>query len=170
MNEHAANTITRLINGPNGLIILLLVLILGIVVIMCIRGGLLRIKTSNIELGTQYEELERTIIRNQIQYINEATRAFEWQIPKDETYDYDRGRLILQMLANKMIEWVIFNHIEESAVYIENRQEQIWNLILASVEKEELRSPEFRAATDAYVKKIIHRLVSIRKEYGRHVF
>jgi hypothetical protein len=66
-----------------------------------------------------------------------------------------------------MIEWVIFNHIEENRVYVENRQEQLWNIVLANVEKDYLRSEFFKEEIYEYTKMIIHRLVTIRKEYMR---
>ena len=170
MNADQINAVNGLISGPHGLLVFILALALIVIAIMCVRGGLLHIKTDSIELGNHYEEIERTILRNQFQYVTAACNAFEYQIPKDETYDYDRGRLILQLMANKMTEWIMFNHIEETPIYIENRQDQIWNLVLACVEKDELRSPEFKKQTDAYVRKIIHRLVTIRKEYQKQYF
>jgi hypothetical protein len=156
-----------MINGPYGLILIFLVMVIVIMAIMCVRTGLIRVKTDTVEIGNTYSERERTIIRNQIQYINMAVEAFEHRIPKDENYDEDRGKYILQLMSKQMIEWVIFNHIEENKVYIENRQEQLWNIVLANVEKDYLRSEFFKQDIYDYTKMIIHRLVAIRKEYMR---
>jgi len=164
--EHL-HEIGAMINGPYGLVLIFLVVAIVAMAILCVRTGLLRIKTDTVEIGKDYSERERTIIRNQIQYINMAVEAFEHKIPKDENYDVDKGKYILQLMSKQMIEWVIFNHIEENRVYIENRQEQLWNIVLANVEKDYLRSEFFKQDIYDYTKMIIHRLVTIRKEYMR---
>ena len=64
-----------------------------------------------------------------------------------------------------MVEWILYNHVEESNHYVAIKQRKLWNIILQNVENDEIRTEDFKDVVYDGVKDIIHNLVIIRKNY-----
>ena len=149
----------------NSLAFALLACVVVVCVYLGIKYGRVKIKTDKFAIEGESRENERMIIQRQLDWLYDAVFAFENKIPTPKGYNEFRGRYILAMLYIDMTEWVLYNHIEESKFYIQNKQSKIWNKAQTMIEKDELKSPEFKKLVNDYIKDIIHNLILIRKEY-----
>lgn len=151
-------------NGPvTGLLILIIIALIALTV----RFGHLRIRSEHVAIGTDAQEKERNIIRNQSEWLEDAVYAYENQIPGQGTKGYNafRGKYILEICYKEMLKWVLYNHIEESSHYVEIKQKKLWNIILQNVVNEEIRADDFKDIVYDGVRDIIHNLIKIRKTY-----
>lgn len=159
--------IGNVFSGSNGAIIAVLVTVIIGLVVLAVRFGNLRIKSEHVVVGSDAREKERTIIRNQTEWLYDAVFAYENQIPGQGTKGYNkyRGKYILCLCYAEMVEWVMYNHLEESNHYVSLKQKKLWNIILQNVENDEIRAEDFKEVVYDGVKDIIHNLVIIRKNY-----
>lgn len=161
------DAVGKILSGSNGVAIaLLIVLVIGLVVI-CARQGLVRIQTDRLTVGRDAGETERAILRNQIEWTKLSTQAYEKQIPRPEGYDEYLGRYISELVFDEIVNWIVFNHIEDTRTYIGIKQEIIWNIVQAHVKRPDMRSDEFRRWLDEYVLHVVKNLVAIRGEYKK---
>lgn len=153
-----------ILTSSNGIVIAVLFVVLMMV---CVRYGNIKVKTDKLTIGKDSSETERAIMRNQIEWCKLSCTAFEQKMPKFEGYDKYRGRYIAEKVFDEMINWIVFNHIEDSRTYIGIKQEIIWNLIQGLTEADEMRTQEFRKKVNQYVEKTVKNLVIIRNEYNK---
>jgi hypothetical protein len=153
--------------SSNGPVIGLLLLIIIALIVLNVRSGHLRIRSEHVAIGTDAQEKERNIIRNQSEWLEDAVYAYENQIPGHDTKGYNafRGKYILEICYKEMLKWILYNHIEESSHYIEIKQKKLWNIILQNVVNEEIKTEDFKDIVYDGVRDIIHNLIKIRKTY-----
>lgn len=159
--------IESVFTSGNGPFIGLLLLIIICLIALNVRSGRLRIRSEHVVIGTDAQEKERSIIRNQSEWLEDAVYAYENQIPGQGTKGYNtfRGKYILEICYKEMLKWILYNHIEESSHYIEIKQKKLWNIILQNVVNEEIRTDDFKDIVYDGVRDIIHNLIKIRKTY-----
>lgn len=159
--------IGNIFTSDNGATIGTLIVIIILLVTLTVRFGHLKIKSDHLVIGSGSQEKERLIIRNQSEWLKDAVYAYENQIPGQGSRGYNkyRGRYILTLIYLEMLEWVLYNHIDESKHYIEIKQKKTWNIILQNVENEEIKAEDFKDIVYDGVKDIIHNLVTIRQHY-----
>lgn len=155
--------IENILISNNGIVIFVLFILL---VVLCARFGLIKIKTDKVTIGINASETERTIMRNQIEWCRLSSITFERTMPKYDGYDKYRGKYIAEKVFDEMITWVVFNHIESTPTYIEIKQQIIWNLVQSLIVRKEYQSDKFKKNVYAYVESTIENLVAIRKEYS----
>ena len=85
--------------------------------------------------------------------------ASEAQINKTE--------VILEKAFDKIIDWILYNHISANNSYIEIKQGEIKSFVY-SVNNldEQYKTPEFAVRMDEWVRELILNLIQIRKEYS----
>lgn len=157
--------ISEVLTSENGIAVAVLLVLLIVVVIFGVRSGLLNIKTDKIQIGRDASDIERTIVRNQIEWCKLAIPGLDGKMPHPKGFNPYRAKYIFERVFDEEVTWVIFNHIEDKPTYIQLKQEYIWNLIQTLVEKDEYRSDEFKEMVYSHVESVIRNLVRIRKEY-----
>ena len=167
------DAIGGVLTSQNGALVAILLFGIVLMAYVAMRIGRLKITGDKIKIGTDAQERERTVIRNQLDWMRDAVFAFERQIDElvDEKdvkkYNNYRTKYILAMLYIGMSEWVLYNHIDHSQHYLEIKRSDLWNKVLTMTEKEELQSDEFKNMVFAEVERIIEKLILIRKEYEK---
>lgn len=161
--------IENILISSNGVSIAFLFLLLVLLVIICSRFGLIKIKTDKLTIGRESSELERTIMRNQIEYAEVSIKAFEQKLKKPDGYDIYRGKYVTERVFDEIVKWIAFNHIRTDDHYVGIKQASIWDLIQTLVERNEFRSDDFKVSVNKYVEKTIKNLVAIREEYSKDV-
>ena len=141
-----------------------IIIIIGLI-IFSVKIGLLKVKTDKIQMGRDFSDEERAIIRNQCESVKKILAAFEQAIPRWNGYDEFRGKYILELLYDEIVNWIIYNHVENKEAYVSLKQEAVWNIVQANVTHKKMRSKEFKQQVDEQVAHIIQRLIDIRKEY-----
>lgn len=157
------DVIGQVLTSSNGIIIAILLII---VVVIATKYGLIKVKTDKVTIGRESSENERVIIRQQNEYVEWATTAFERQIPKFEGYDRKRGELIVALIRLEINNWITQNHIKTTSRYVTLKQDQVWNIVQANTIAEAMEGDEFHEQVNTVVEQIITALVAIRKEYS----
>lgn len=162
-------SIKGILTSENGIIImsLLLVIIVMILVlaIILIKSGLLKINTKHVKLGNKVSE--RELIRRQTERAHDFIMSIEGKLVDSNTeYDEYFTKYILERVYDKVIEWIMFNHITVNQLYIQDKQDTILNLIYSLPVHEDFKSTEFKNRVCNWVKELIEQLVNVKVLYG----
>lgn len=155
-------------NGPKLLIIIaVLVLIIVALAIRLGKAGLLNIHTKYVSIGGKVSE--RELIRRQIEVAHDFIMSIEGKLVCDNSqYNGYFTKFILERVYDKVIEWIMFNHITVNQLYIQDKQDTILNLIYAQPISDEFKTPEFKTRVENWVKELVERLVNVKVLYGDH--
>lgn len=145
---------------------ILIIGIIGIVTVLAVFGkkGLLSVNIKGVSIGNG--ELERTIVRNQIDYCKSAVDAFVNSLPETEENKW-RRRYIGELIFDVFVECISYNHINKSNFYIDNKTEKIWATIIKYSNEDEYRTQEFRNHISNKSREVFERLVDIRDYYSQ---
>ena len=143
-----------------------------LVVAICILGKILKVRvtTSHIQIGGEDKNsyYERSIVRNQVNQAKLFCMALENKINalvEHKTADGYYVKYILECVYDKMTEWIMYNHIENTDEYIESKQWEMQSLVYSFSPPEQFKTPEFQERINKWTAEIIGRFVSIRKLY-----
>ena len=143
-----------------------------LVVAICILGKILKVRvtTSHIQIGGEDENsyYERAIVRNQVNQAKLFCMALENKINalvEHKTADGYYVKYVLECVYDKMTEWIMYNHIENTDEYIESKQWEMQSLVYSFSPPDQFKTPEFQERINKWTAEIIGRLVSIRKLY-----
>jgi hypothetical protein len=156
-------SIAQILTGPNAFIILCFLGFLAIIIWLLSKSGVLKINTNAFQLGGS--DIERDIIRQQLDYCLLHLQGLEANLPKPDGYNEYLGQLIVEKIYDEFVNWVTFNHINKSEAYISLKQERIINILRQYTVKDEFRSEEFENMVRTDIKKIIEDLIKIREIY-----
>ena len=149
------------------------VILLLVVLAILVRVLKVRINTDHIQIGGEDKKAyyERAIVRNQVNQAKLFTMALENKItamletpPKSDGYYV---KYILECVYDKIMEWIMYNHIENTEEYIESKQWEIQSLVYAFNPPDQFKTPEFKERMDRWTAEIIGRMVSVRKLYAK---
>ena len=156
-------SIAQILTGPNAFVVLCFLGFLAIVIWLLSKSGVLKINTNTFQLGGS--DIERNIIRQQLDYCLLHLQGLEANLPKPDGYNEYLGQLIVEKIYDEFVNWVTFNHINKSEAYISLKQERIINILRQYTVKDEFRSEEFENMIRTDTKKIIEDLIKIREVY-----
>ena len=160
------DTIKETLNGGNSIIVLTFLLLITLLGARMVRGNKLRISTKHVKLGA--DEQERATIRQQIewsyQYINGLYGAIIEMYP---TLDKFKTKYILELIYDEVVNWITFNHITRSEMYLMVKQEKVRAIVLAEDVAGVIRSNDFKSIMNEWTKIIINRLIDIREYYTK---
>lgn len=153
-------------NGPKLLITIgILVLIIIYLAVKLGKAGLLNINTKHVHIGSKISD--RELIRRQIEVAHEFIMSIEGKLATAEKqYNDYFAKYILERVYDKVIEWIMFNHITMNQLYIQDKQDTILNLIYAQPINDDFKTPEFKVRVENWVKELIERLVNVKTLYG----
>ena len=147
-----------------------------LVVAICILGKILKVRvtTSHIQIGGEDKNsyYERSIVRNQVNQAKLFCMALENKINalvEHKTADGYYVKYILECVYDKMTEWIMYNHIENTDEYIESKQWEMQSLVYSFSPPDQFKTPEFQERINKWTAEIIGRLVSIRKLYEKQI-
>ena len=156
-------SIAQILTGPNAFVVLCFLGFLAVVIWLLSKSGVLKINTNNFQLGGS--DIERNIIRQQLDYCLLHLQGLEANLPKPDGYNEYLGQLIVEKIYDELVNWITFNHINKSEAYISLKQERIINILRQYTIKDEFRSEEFENMVRTEIKKIIEDLIKIREVY-----
>ena len=143
-----------------------------LIVAICILGKILKVRvtTNHIQIGGEDKNsyYERAIVRNQVNQAKLFCMALENKINalvEHKTADGYYVKYILECVYDKMTEWIMYNHIENTEEYIESKQWEMQSLVYSFSPPDQFKTPEFQERINKWTAEIIGRLVSIRKLY-----
>lgn len=164
-------SIQNVLTSKNGtsltLIIAALVVLVLVIGIKLGKAGYLNINTKHVHIGTKVSE--RELIRRQIETAHDFVMSIEGKIiSENNSADYNTyfTKYILERVYDKVIEWIMFNHITVNQLYIQDKQDTILSLIYGLPIHEDFKSPEFKTRVENWVRELIERLVNVKVLYG----
>ena len=137
-----------------------------ICIIVMIKKGIISFKGKGLTVGNNDErDIERTIIRSQIQYVKSAVSDFYDDIPDFPERDEWRLRFICEKIVSVFTDIISFNHISKEKIYTEMKQASIWEVIINNTTASIMTSDEFKDVVYAKTAEILDKLISIREYY-----
>ena len=144
----------------------ILIFLVAVIVIGLILGriGLIKVNTKHVQIGN--EQTQRELVRRQVETAYTFVMSLEGKIiTEGSTYDRYLTKYILERVYDKVIEWIIFNHITTNQLYVQDKQENIENLVYTMVVDDDFKTPEFKRRMDNWVRELIEQLVQVKEIY-----
>jgi hypothetical protein len=150
-------------NAREILFFLAVVIIAGIVLV---KTGAVSIRTRHVRIGRA--EAEREVIRRQVEAAHDFIMSIDGKIKADNShYNCYFTKYILERVYDKAIEWIMFNHITNSTLYVQDKQDTICNLIYTFDVGADFKTPEFKNRVCNWVAELIDRLIKTREIYSK---
>lgn len=158
--------LASVLNNPNSWKSFIFFFITLITLIILVKKGIISFKGKGLTVGNNDErEIERTIIRSQIQYVKSAVSDFYDDIPSFEGRDEWRLRYICEKIISVFTDIISFNHISKEKIYTEMKQTSIWAVIINNTTSDIMTSDEFKDTVYTKTEEILDKLISIREYY-----
>ena len=162
-------SIGKIFASSNGMgiaiLMMVLIIIMMFLVIKLTKTGFLKIKTNHVRLGNRFSE--RELIRRQIETAYGFIMSIEGKISCNTSeYNGYFTKYILEKIYDKVVEWIMFNHITVNKLYIQDKQDTVLNMIYSLPINDEFKTPEFKGRVEQWVKELIEQLVNVKTLYG----
>ena len=159
-------TINNVLGGNNALQTLIAILIVVILIVLLIKGNYVKVRTEHINIG--FDEKERAVIRQQIEWTYQyVTGLYGILLEMYPKFDKFKTKYILELVYDEIVNWISFNHITRSEMYLMVKQEKIRSIVLAEDVAPEIRAKDFRNVMNEWTKIVVNRLVDIREYYTK---
>ena len=158
--------ISEVLRSGNAIqVLIFLAVIIGVFVLL-VKTGILAVKTKHLRIGQV--EREREIIRRQVETAHNFIMSIEGKIDTEANQcNKYFTKYILERVYDKVIEWVMFNNISNSPMYVQDKQETICNLIYTFPIGSTFKTPEFKKRMQNWTSELITRLVQTREIYSK---
>lgn len=128
------------------------------------RKGMIKVHTRHIQIGN--ELTQRELIRRQVETAHTFIMSLYGKIDADESkHSGYFTKYILERCYDKVIEWIIFNHITTNELYVRDKQDSICNLVYLLEVEDKFKTPEFRRRIEGWVRELIEQLVKVKEVY-----
>ena len=161
--------LASVLNNPNSWKSFIFFFITLIILIILVKKGIISFKGKGLTVGNGNDErdIERTIIRSQIQYVKSAVSDFYDDIPDFPNRDEWRLKYICERIVSVFTDIISFNHISKEKIYTEMKQASIWAVIINNTAADIMTSDEFKDVVYAKTEEILDKLISIREYYKK---
>ena len=159
--------LASVLNNPNSWKSFIFFFITLIILIILVKKGIISFKGKGLTVGNGNEErdIERTIIRSQIQYAKSAVSDFYDDIPDFPNRDEWRLKYICEKIISVFTDFISFNHISREKIYVQMKQASIWAVIINNTTADIMTSDEFKDTVYAKTAEILDKLIEIREYY-----
>lgn len=160
-------SLERILNGNNAIPVIVFALITLCVFVVLSKKGIISINKGGVRIGS--DETERTIIRNQTQWVYLYIMSIKGKVlpANPDLMQILLAENVLEKVYDKIVDWINYNHINSANSYIEIKQSEIKCLVYSQDKlDEEYKTPEFAVRMEEWVKECILKLIQIRKEYS----
>lgn len=148
----------KVVVGIGALVILFAILV---------KKGLISFKGHGLKVGNgDSRDIERNIIRSQMQYVKSAISDFYDDIPNFEGRDEWRLRFICEKIVSMFMDIISLNHISREHIYTEMKQASVWAVIVNNSESDAITSDKFKATVYSKTAEILDKLINIREYYN----
>ena len=158
--------ISEVLTSGNSLQVLIFLSVILLVFVVLVKNGIVAIKTKHFRIGQA--EKEREIIRRQVETAHDFIMSIEGkiEIEANQCNKYFT-KYVLERVYDKVIEWVIFNNISNSSMYVQDKQESICNMVYMFPIGDTFKTPEFKKRMQNWTSELIARLVQTREIYSK---
>ena len=157
--------LASILNNPNSWKSFIFFFITLIILIILVKKGIISFKGKGLTVGNN--ETERTIIRNQIMFVNTEISDFYNKIPFFDGRDEWRLKFIMEKCLDVFIDAISLNHMTLEPMYVELKCRAVWDEVLQNADNPTILSDDFKKTIYDETKKIIEKLISIREYYNK---
>ena len=159
-------TISTVLTSANAWQVLIFLGIAVFIFVLLVKGGVIAIKTKHFRIGQA--EIERETIRRQVEAAHDFIMSIEGKINADTShYNGYFTKFILERVYDKAIEWIMFNHISNTPMYVQDKQDTVCNLVYTYDIGDEFKTPEFKKRMCNWTQELIAKLVQTRELYNK---
>ena len=159
-------TISTVLTSANAWQVLIFLAIAVFIFVILVKGGVIAIKTKHFRIGQA--EIERETIRRQVEAAHDFIMSIEGKINADTShYNGYFTKFILERVYDKAIEWIMFNHISNTPMYVQDKQDTVCNLVYTFDIGDEYKTPEFKKRMCNWTQELIAKLVQTRELYNK---
>ena len=158
--------ISGVLQSPNAWQVLIFLAIVVFIIVVFVKGGVIAIKTKHFRIGQA--ETERETIRRQVEAAHDFILSIEGKINANTShYNGYFTKFILERVYDKVIEWIMFNHITNTPMYVQDKQDTVCNLVYTFDLDDEFKTPEFKKRMCNWTQELIAKLVQMREIYNK---
>lgn len=140
-----------------------ILLILGFAAFL-VKKGIFKFNGKGLAVGGQ--ELERRIIRRQLEYVDASVEEAFAEIEHTETWNEWKSRFVAEKVKDTLQRTISFNHICTEKTYVNVKKLEIWASIQSvGMSHPYYKSQEFKDLVYRWVEETIGDLLEIRKHY-----
>nr|DAU05657.1 MAG TPA: hypothetical protein [Caudoviricetes sp.] len=159
-------TISTVLTSANAWQVLIFLGIAVSIFVILVKSGVVAIKTKHFRIGQA--EIERETIRRQVEAAHDFIMSIEGKISADTShYNGYFTKFILERVYDKAIEWIMFNHISNTPMYVQDKQDTVCNLVYTFDIGNEFKTPEFKKRMCNWTQELIAKLVQTRELYNK---
>ena len=161
--------LASVINGKNTIPIIIIAVLLVVIIAILAKKGIFSFNAFGLKIdnGNDERDIERTIIRSQIQYVKSAVSDFYDDIPDFPGRDEWRLKYICEKIVSVFTDIISFNHISKEKIYTELKQASIWAVIINNTAADIMTSDEFKNVVYTKTAEILDKLITIREYYKK---
>ena len=130
-----------------------------------VKKGLISFKGKGLKVGNN--DIERTIIRNQIMFVNTEISDFYSKIPDFEGRDDWRLKYIMEKCLDVLVDAISLNHLTLEPVYVDLKCRAVWDEVLQNSDNASIITDDFKKVVYDETKHIIEKLIEIREYYNK---
>ena len=161
--------LASVLTSSNAIPIIIIAVLLVVIIAILAKKGIFSFNAFGLKIdnGNDERDIERTIIRSQIQYVKSAVSDFYDDIPDFPNRDEWRLRYICERIISVFTDIISFNHISREKIYTEMKQAAVWAIIINNTASDIMTSDEFKNVVYTKVAEILDKLISIREYYKK---
>lgn len=130
-----------------------------------VKKGLISFKGKGLKVGNN--DMERTIIRNQIMFVKTEISDFYNRIPSFEGRDEWHLKYIMEKCLDVIIDAISLNHLTLEPVYVDLKCRAVWDEVLQNADNVNILTDDFKKVVYDETKHIIEKLIEIREYYNK---
>lgn len=130
-----------------------------------VKKGLISFKGKGLKVGNN--DVERTIIRNQIMFVKTEISDFYNKIPDFEGRDDWRLKYIMEKCLDVLVDAISLNHVTLEPVYVDLKCRSVWDEVLQNSDNPHILTADFKKVIYDETKHIIEKLIEIREYYNK---
>ena len=157
--------LASVLTSSNAIPIIIIAVLLVVIIAILAKKGIVSFKGKGLTVGNN--ETERTIIRNQIMFVNTEISDFYSKIPFFDGRDEWRLKFIMEKCLDVFVDAISLNHITLEPVYVELKCRVVWDEVLKNADNPNILSDDFKKAIYDETKRIIEKLIEIREYYNK---
>ena len=138
---------------------------LVILIAVLVKKGLVSFKGKGLKVGNN--EVERTIIRNQIMFCKTEISDFYSRVPDFEGRDDWRLKYIMEKCLDVLVDAISLNHVTLEPVYVDLKCRAVWDEVLQNADNANILTDDFKKVVYDETKYIIEKLIEIREFYNK---
>lgn len=151
--------------GQNPLV-LLFVSGVFVIIFYLIKKGYFKFNGKGVQIGLS-EQQTRDLIQSQFEYAKAKCEGMVSRIPREGLDPY-RTKYIVSRVEDVIQRAIIFNNLTDNEEYIRGKQELVYQTVMARVDRDYFKTPEFKALMYKFTEELFKELYRMKRISKQH--